>query len=175
MLIEKYVPEMFTPPCGPSPARQAIRARLTADLAAVLPYLNATLRGASYYPGAQALIWKTGGHRVAFHAHEVAVSDLEDQTTAEAELAAAVDVVNRTWERRAEITPNTTTRQRPAPLAVFKRLPQTNCKQCGEQTCFILAGKLVVGQRRLTDCPPLAEAPYADQRAALYDMLEEWT
>ena len=38
-----------------------------------------------------------------------------------------------------------------------------------------LEGKLVVGQRPLADCPPLAEAPQAEQRAALEDLLDEWT
>lgn len=36
------------------------------------------------------------------------------------------------WERRQEITPSDQTRRRPAPMAVFKLLPQTNCQACGE-------------------------------------------
>jgi ArsR family metal-binding transcriptional regulator len=175
MLIENYALEISTPPCGANAERHAVLARLATDISEALPYLNATLRGASYYPGAQALIWKNAGHRLAFHALEIAISDLEDRHTAEAELEAAVDLVNRTWERRAEITPDTSTRQRPTAMAVYKLLPRSNCKQCGEPTCFTFAGKLVVGQRPLADCSPLAEAQQAEQRATLAGMLEEWT
>ena len=167
MLLENYDVEIFTPPCDPGAVSYAARAHLTTDISEVLPYLNATLPGAIYYPGAKALTWKTAGHSLAFHAYEVAVSNLEDRGSAEAELKKAVDLVNRTWDRRAEITPNTSTRQRPTAMAVYKLLPRTNCKQCGELTCFIFAGKLVVSQKKLADCPPLAEAQYTEQRAAL--------
>ncbi len=167
MLLDNYDVEIFTPPCDPGTERYAARAHLTTDISEVLPYLNATLRGAIYYPGARALTWKAAGHSLAFHAYEVAVSNLEDRGSAEAELKKAVDLVNVTWERRAEITPNISTRQRPTAMAVFKLLPRTNCKQCGELTCFIFAGKLVVSHKKLADCPPLAEAQYAEQRAAL--------
>jgi hypothetical protein len=53
MLIEKYDLEVFTPPCDPGAERYAARARLTVDISEVLPYLNATLRGAFYHPGNQ--------------------------------------------------------------------------------------------------------------------------
>jgi len=173
MLIEDYDLEIFTPPCDPGAERYAARARLTVDISEVLPYLNATLRGAIYYPGANALTWKKAGHSLAFHAYELAVSNLEDRNGAEEELKTVVDLVNRTWERRAEITPDNTTRQRPTAMAIFKLLPRTNCKKCGEPTCFTFASKLAVSQKKLTDCPPLAEAQYSEQRAALESLVIE--
>jgi len=167
MLIDNYELEIYTPPCDPGAERYAVRARLTADISEVLPYLNATLRGAIYYPGAKALTWKNAGHSLAFHAYEVAVSNIEDRSSAETELKEAVALVNQTWERRAEIAPDTSTRQRPTAMAIYKLLPRTNCKQCGEPTCFTFAGKLVVSQKKLADCPLLVEAQYAEQRTAL--------
>ena len=167
MLIDTYELEIYTPPCDPGATRYVVRAHLAADIADVLPYLNATLPGAIYYAGAKALTWKNAGHSFAFHALEVAVSNIEDRGSAETELQKTVDLVNRTWERRTEITPSTAARQRPTAMAVYKLLPRTNCKQCGEPTCFVFAGKLVVSQRPLADCPPLAETQYAQQRVAL--------
>ncbi len=82
-----------------------------------------------------------------------------------------VERVNRTWERRSEIAPSTHVRQRPTPLALYKLLPQTNCKQCGEPTCYVFATKLAVGQHELPDCPALAEPSYADHRASLHKLL----
>jgi ArsR family metal-binding transcriptional regulator len=60
MLIEKYDLEVFTPPCEPGAERYAAIARLTADISEVLPYLNATLRGAVYLQSANALTWEKG-------------------------------------------------------------------------------------------------------------------
>jgi ArsR family metal-binding transcriptional regulator len=142
VLIEQYDLEVFTPPCEPGAERYAARVRLTADISEIMPYLNATLGGAVYHPTANALTWKKGGHNVAFHAYEIVTSNVEDREGADKELKGLVDLVNRTWERRAEITPDNTTRQRPTSMAIFKLLPQTNCKQCGEPTCYTFALKL---------------------------------
>lgn len=173
MLIEKYDLEVFTPPCDPGAERYAAKARLTVDISAILPYLNATLRGAVYLPEAQALTWKKAGHNIAFHAYEIVTSNVEDRDGAEKELLGIIDLVNRTWERRAEIAPDHATRQRPTPMAIYKLLPNTNCKQCGEPTCFSFALKLTASQKKLADCPPLLKPQYAEKRAALDEIIIE--
>ncbi|KAB2903576.1 MAG: Fe-S cluster protein [Anaerolineae bacterium] len=171
MLIEHYDLEIFTPPCAPGAERFAAIARLTTDIATVLPYLNATLRGAVYNSAAGAVSWKTDGHHVVFHADKIAISDVEDRDAAIKEIEGLVSLVNRTWERRDEITPDHTTHQRPTPLAVYQLLPQTNCQQCGQPTCFTFALKLVASQVHLEDCPPLFEPLYADKLMALQTMV----
>jgi ArsR family metal-binding transcriptional regulator len=123
MLIEKYDVEVFTPPCEPGAERYAAKAHLIADISEILPYLNATLRGAVYMPEAAALTWKKGGHNIVFHAYEIATSNVDDREGAEKEIKGLVDLVNRTWEGRAEITPDTTTRRRP------RRWRFTNCSR----------------------------------------------
>ena len=173
MLIENYDVEVFTPPCEPGAERYAARARLQIDISEVLPYLNATLRGAVYLKEANALTWKKGGHNIAFHAYEVVTSNVEDREGAEKELKGLIELVNRTWERRDEITPDTTIHQRPTPMAIYKLLPQTNCKQCGEPTCYTFALKLATSQKKLSDCPPLTEPEFAEKRAALESIIIE--
>jgi len=171
MLIDHYDLEVFTPPCDPGAERYAARARLTVDISEVLPYLNATLRGAIYHPGANALTWKKGGHNIAFHAYEIATSNVDDREGAEQEIKGLINVVNRTWKRRAEITPDTTTRQRPTPMAIYKLLPNTNCKECGESTCYSFALKLAASKKKLVDCPKLGEPDYEDKLTALKEMV----
>lgn len=167
MLIEHYDLEVFTPPCEPGAERFAAIARLTTDISAAFPYLNATLRGAVYNAAAGAVSWKKGGHNVVFHAYKIAISNVEDRDAAVKEIEGLIALVNRTWERRDEITPDYETRQRPTPLAVYQLLPQTNCQQCGQPTCFTFALKLVASQVHLEDCPPLFEPSYADKLIAL--------
>ena len=173
MLIENYDLEVFTPPCDPGAERYAAKARLTTDISEVMPYLNATLRGAIYHPAANALTWKKGGHNIAFHAYEIAASNVEDREGAERELKVLIDLVNHTWERHAEITPDTTTRQRPTPMAIYKLLPNTNCKQCGEPTCYSFALKLTASQRKLANCPLLSDPQYVEKLAALEEIVGE--
>jgi ArsR family metal-binding transcriptional regulator len=173
MLIEKYELEVFTPPCDPGAERYAAKAHLTSSIAEIMPYINATLRGAIYLPEAVALTWKKGGHNIAFHANEIATSNVDDRDGAEKEIKSLIDLLNRTWERRAEITPDHTTRRRPTPMGLYKLLPNTNCRQCGEQTCYSFALKLAASQRKLADCPPLADARYSEKRIALDEMIFE--
>jgi ArsR family metal-binding transcriptional regulator len=173
MLIDTYDLDVFTPPCDPGAERYSAVACLAVDISQVLPYLNATLRGAVYHRAAHALTWKKGGHNVAFHAFEIAVSNVEDKDAAVQELDGLIALVNRTWERRAEITPDTETRQRPTAMAIYKLLPGTNCRQCGEPTCFTFALKLAASQKQIADCPPLFEPPRAEKLAALQAMLKQ--
>jgi len=167
MLIENYDLEVYTPPCDPGAERFAARAHLCVDISEILPYLNATLRGAVYYAPVNALTWKKGGHNVAFHAFEIAVSNVEDRDGAEREINGLVSLVNRTWEHRTEIKPDVATHQRPTSMAIFKLLPQTNCKECGEQTCYNFALKLAVAQKRLGDCPTITKPENIDKRTSL--------
>jgi len=171
MLIEHYDLEVFTPPCDPGAERFAARALLTVDISDALPYLNATLRGAVYTPAANALTWKKGGHNIAFHAYEIATSNVEDREAAIKELEGLVELVNRTWERRGEITPDHATRQRPTMMGVFKLLPGTNCRQCGQPSCWQFAVRLTAAQVDLTACSPLYEPAYAGRLAALEALL----
>jgi ArsR family metal-binding transcriptional regulator len=171
MLIEQYDLDIFTPPCDPGAERFSAKALLTVDISPVLPYLNATLRGAVYTPAANALTWKKGGHNIAFHAYEIATSNVEDRGAAVKELEGLVDLVNRTWERRAEITPDHKTRQRPTAMALYKLLPGTNCRACGQPSCWNFALKLAAAQVELAACTPLAEPAYARRLAELEALL----
>jgi ArsR family metal-binding transcriptional regulator len=167
MLIEKYDLEVFTPPCEPGAERFSAIARLLTDIREVLPYLNATLRGAVYDAAVPSLRWTKGGHYVAFQPYQIAVSNVEDREAAIKEVEGLVRLVNRTWERRTEITPDHETRQRPTPLAIYRLLPGTNCRRCGQPTCWSFALKLAVAQAKLAECTPLAEPQYAERLARL--------
>lgn len=171
MLIESYGLDVFTPPCEPGAERYSAIARLSVDISEVLPYLNATLNDALYDPHAEALTWRRGGRKIVFTARQIAVSNLEDREQAVHELEAEIERVNRTWARRADITPSTRARQRMVPLTVYRLLPQTNCQQCGEPTCYVFAGKLAASQQTLDACTALQSPEWHDQLATLRELV----
>ena len=174
MLIEEYELEVFTPPCEPGAERYAARARLVVDISDVLPFLNATLRGGIYHPAAKALTWKKGGHNIAFHAYEIATSNVEDREAAEKEIEGLIELVNRTWERRDEIQPDMTARQRPTQMALFQLLPRINCRECGEPTCWTFALKLAASQKQVSDCPPLLKPEFSTNLASLENLVGDF-
>jgi len=46
-----------------------------------------------------------------------------------------------------------------SPIDIYKLLPKTNCKKCGEENCMAFAVKLVNMETRLELCTPLLEEP----------------
>ncbi|OPY43770.1 MAG: Acetyl-CoA decarbonylase/synthase complex subunit gamma 1 [Methanosaeta sp. PtaU1.Bin016] len=55
-----------------------------------------------------------------------------------------------------------------SPLNLYKQLPQTNCKKCGEETCMAFAAGLIARTRKVEDCTPLIEEKkYAKKLDAL--------
>ena len=42
-------------------------------------------------------------------------------------------------------------------IEIFKLLPKTNCKDCGEPTCLAFAMKLAAGKAELSACPHVSE------------------
>jgi Domain of unknown function (DUF3786)/Putative Fe-S cluster len=41
------------------------------------------------------------------------------------------------------------------PLEIFQLLEKSNCKKCGEKTCLAFASAVVMGKRKLRECPQL--------------------
>ena len=55
-------------------------------------------------------------------------------------------------------------------MELYKFLPKTNCKKCGN-TCMAFALDLLQGKVKVEDCPPLLEPKYKKQHDALKEML----
>jgi ArsR family metal-binding transcriptional regulator len=172
MLLQTYHLKVVSPPCEPGAEKWSALAQLDDDIGEVLPYLNATLKRAIYNHAARALTWRMGGHSIAIRPREIAVSNLPDQENAAVEMKRVVDLVNRTWERRAEITPSVEMRQRIKPMEVYRLLPATNCRDCGQPTCFTFALKVTAGELEPEQCPVLFTDPYRDRRDKLLTLLE---
>ncbi len=172
MLVQGYQMDVFAPACDLGAERWAAKAALDSDIGAVLPYLNAALPGAIYNHAAGALTWRREGHAMAIRSREIAVSNLLDRESAAAEIQRLADLINSIWERRAKITPSIEMRQRLKPMDVYRLLPATNCRACGQATCFTFALKMTAGEMEPEQCPPLFTDAYRDKRDRLVALLE---
>jgi acetyl-CoA decarbonylase/synthase complex subunit gamma len=47
-------------------------------------------------------------------------------------------------------------------IEIFKKLPKTNCGDCGVPTCLAFAMKLAAGQAELAACPHVSEQAKAE-------------
>jgi len=175
MFIAKdYDLHLDAPGCEPGAEYWNATARFEDDISAVFPYLNAIWKNAIYSPGANQITYQTTDRAVALKRHEITISNLPDRDTATVEMEKVVADLNRIWMDRENLTPLHTARKRLVAMEIYQLLPQTNCKLCGQPSCFAFASKITVGEVKVEACTPLFdEAQYGEKRQALLDMLGE--
>ncbi|MEE9594116.1 MAG: acetyl-CoA decarbonylase/synthase complex subunit gamma, partial [Candidatus Hydrothermarchaeales archaeon] len=57
-----------------------------------------------------------------------------------------------------------------SPLEIYKLLPGTNTKDCGEESCMAFASKIIEREKTVDDCPHLAKAEYTEKRLKLIEL-----
>jgi ArsR family metal-binding transcriptional regulator len=171
MLIEDYDIEFGTPDCQhPSCDELFAKVAVKADITELLPYVNAVIRKGEFTTDVPVLVWVHGGHKYALRPHEVAVSSLDGREKGLEEVRRTIEWLNDIWDRRDELTPDHSAREKPRILDVYKLLPRTNCKECGLPSCMGFAGELVAGNKSLEDCAPLLEEMNDEARRKLLEM-----
>lgn len=172
MLIESYNLQIEVSNHSTEEFEYEAIAYLPVDIADVLPYLNATLRNGMYLPSGPAFSWRQDDHKIGFWPDRIAVDHLESREQAAEMIEKLVKLVNDVWARRDEIQPDATHRENLQPLELYRLLPKTNCKECGEGSCFSFALKLAAGQVELHKCAPVyTQEEYQDQRTQLEELL----
>ena len=174
MLIQNCEPEIILPPCDYGQETVAVIGHLSSDVSPALPYLNATLPGALYQAQGPSLRFRFEDHTITLQPRQVAVSGLADGDAAVEMLVRLQRLINDTWERRAEIEPSTVERKRLNPLAIYKLLPGTGCRACGEPSCMVFANKVVTGLVEMDRCLPLGrETRYRERWEQLRALVEQ--
>lgn len=160
MRIEEYRQEFVRPP-HPSARHLRCFAHFEADIGEILPHLNAVLKGhqLSQQPPMLTVKLLVGeqARLITIYPHEIAINIVKDQTEAGEILEWLRQVINDTWEKRNEIQPQLDVPSKPRILDVLRRLPQSNCGQCGLPTCMVFATQVSEGLKSPTACPSLEE------------------
>jgi ArsR family metal-binding transcriptional regulator len=154
-------------PCVADFKRLRVTAHLSRDVAEALPYLNAEMPQGSYTAKLPVFTYMDGHRMVSLFRDRVAVAKTDDIVDSWASLERVRRLVNEVWARRGAITPSFELRRRPPALEVYKRLPGTNCGQCGEATCMAFAWAVWRGDADQRLCRPVFEGDRDDLRDAL--------
>jgi ArsR family metal-binding transcriptional regulator len=171
-IAKDYDLRLDAPACEPGAEYWNATATFKDDISDVFPYLNAEWNDVIYSPGANQITWRFDEHAVAAKPHEITISYLPDRDTATLQLEKIIAEINRIWMDRQNLTPVHTPRKRLIAMEVYQLLPQTNCKLCGQATCFAFASKITVGEADIKACTPLFEEDqYAAKRQAVMEML----
>lgn len=153
--------------CVADTDRLRLIAHFSGDAAEALPYLNAEMPGASFVPTMPVLTYMDGHRMVSLFSDRVALAKVDDIVDAWACLEKTRCLVNGVWARRRTITPSYETRRRPPAIEIYRRLPGTNCRQCGEPSCTAFAWAVWRGDVDARRCLPV----FGGDRGALRDAL----
>jgi ArsR family metal-binding transcriptional regulator len=157
--------------CIADARKTRVIADLSDDISPVFPYLNRVLPNILYNPGARSLTLRREWRILTFYPRVALMARMDGPEDARAQLDWFRDLCNETWRRREEIEPCYEARKLLRPLDAYLLLPRENCRQCGETTCMAFAFGLLLGARRLEECPRLAEEAYAEGGRRLAQLL----
>jgi ArsR family metal-binding transcriptional regulator len=161
---------MVLAPCVADLSRIRITAHLSGDLSRVFPYLNTEMREGSFTPGGPTFTFMDKYRMVCLYSRRVTMAKADDIVDAWAVLERIRRRANDVWARRDTIGPSYERRERPPALEIYKRLPGTNCKECGELTCLAFAAQLWQGQTTMSRCRPVFAGTHTRLRQALVDI-----
>ena len=147
-------------------------ATLSDDVSQVFPYLASVIKQCSYDDNSKILTFKLEGKGIAMYPLKITATKLRDREEAAQILDKLKDFINRTHENRQNIEPCYKKGVEIKYLDVFKLLPGTNCKECGQPTCLAFAARLVQQEATIDQCSPLFNERYEEKRKKLFDMLQ---
>ncbi|MFA7468721.1 MAG: (Fe-S)-binding protein [Desulfotomaculaceae bacterium] len=155
-------------PCLADGAKVRVTALWNRDIGALLPYVNAVVKYATFDPERLTITIKYRGCPVILERRRVTLGQLADVDEAEDVMEDLVDFLRRVQDKKSEITPLNQPKAQPQVQEVIRMLPRTNCGQCGEPTCTAFALKLVLDRQKAENCLYLT----GDETRAVLQVLE---
>jgi ArsR family metal-binding transcriptional regulator len=171
MLLHSYKITRILP-CLADPEKIRVIAEIHDQIHEVFPYLNTILKGCIYNHPANSLTIRKDQKLITLHALHITLAKIEDEKEAGEILEWLKGLINETYEKRDQIEPNYSMAAEIKALDIFKLLPGTNCKRCGEPTCLAFAVKLVGRDIQITKCDPLFSEKYQEKKKVLLELLQ---
>lgn len=162
-------------PCIADPSKYRVIGRIEVEnLKDVAPYLARVIPNASYNTKDGWISFKKGQRIITIHRDGfVTMTMITNKEEAMELLKEIEEKAKIAWEKRGEIDISKPLQKTfVGALDVYKYLPKTNCRECGEQSCMAFAVKLLNGERDIKDCKPLfEEKKYMGIRETLISLL----
>lgn len=127
------------------------------DLGPLIPLVACLIRGGSYRPDLPALTFEEEHRLLAIARDRIVFSRSDDLLDFWTMLRSMIDLIVAAWERRSILEPERQPRQGVGAIEVFKRLPGTNCGECGSANCMEFATRLFMGRCQIEKCPTIFE------------------
>ncbi len=158
-------------PCIADKTKFRIIARVEPPLGGALKLLEPLFPRARYSEKIGALIIQRGNILVTLYSTgNITMTMITSEDEAKQILEDLKRIINEAIARG--ITPVPREKIKVDHMEIYKYLPQIDCRECGEQSCYTFAIKLVAGETSLDKCPPLKDPKYATNLEHLRALLE---
>ena len=158
-------------PCLADSEKIRFIAHVEEDISPIFPYLNSVLKGAIYNHAGRTMTLKMEGRLISLHPRMIAAGKIIDEKDARSVIDWLKEKIHYCLANRETLVPNFDRRQRLTALDIFKLLPGTNCRKCGQLTCLAFAVEL--GEERISvmKCQDIFFAHFAEKRKELFRLL----
>ena len=175
VLVKKIEIKEITP-CTADPERIKFLAQADKPLEDVLPILYLAIPNAKYSEKLGALSYMHQQHLITiFASGRISMTYVKDRNEANKLVEEARRLINRAMiYLKTHEKPSSEmiqAKKELTPVKIYELLPKTNCKMCGEQSCFAFAAKLLNGEKALQDCPPLESKEHVAKKIQLEKMM----
>lgn len=158
-------------PCIADTSKFRIMARMQPPLGGALRLLEPLFPRARYSDKIGALIIQRGNILITvYETGNVTMTMIKGEEEAREILGGLKNTINEAIAKG--ITPVPREKVKVDHMEIHKYLPKIDCRECGEQSCYTFAIKLVAGETALDKCPPLKDPNYATNLEHLRALLE---
>ena len=127
----------------------------------ILSILYLVIPNAKFFEKIGALTYKTQQRIVTiFSSGRISMTHVKDRQQAETLVEELRSLINRsdiylkTHGKPEEALADS--KRTLSAMKLYEKLPRTDCRECGEQSCFVFATRLLLGEKIPQDCPTIA-------------------
>ncbi|MFZ5642476.1 MAG: (Fe-S)-binding protein [Bacillota bacterium] len=171
-MLLKDINITFMEPCIAEQGKIRLKAEMTNDITEVMPYLNTVISNAIFNRYAPLISFTKDFRLIVLYSNNMTMAKAINQTDALQIISWLKDLINITWDKRDTIAPNFEKKQKPTVPQFYSWLPKTNCKKCGEVSCFAFATMILQGKQKIENCEPLFTPDYKESRETITEVLK---
>ncbi|MCL5097743.1 MAG: hypothetical protein M1608_09505 [Candidatus Omnitrophica bacterium] len=161
---------MVMAPCVPDVTTIRLIAHIAANLSDVFPYLNTEMVQAMYCREVETFTYMDAYRLISVYDRRITIAKADELVDAWHTRENIRCRVNEIWGRRHSIEPSWEMRKKPPAFEIYKRLPGTNCRACGEKTCLAFSVRLWSGEIKPSLCTPIFTGEYRHLKAPFLEI-----
>lgn len=171
MIFKAHIEKIL--PCIADSTKIRVIVAIDKDFSDLFPYLKAVLKKGFLLKNPPSYSYKKDGKCFSIYRDSIMMTKLKDEGEVWQELSELSNLIEKVMNEKETITPDFTTGKRLSVMDIYKYLPKTNCKACGEASCFAFATKLINEEKNIMECTELFREEYRESRNKLLNILLE--